>query len=86
VERLRGLQASPNEQRLHACLAAGSRTGNQTLWADLAALPGHRPQIDFAWHNLFPRPVICGLATHSAPAAGALYYPYRWVLALRGLV
>jgi len=86
-ERLRAMQPSPGEQHLHARLADGSRAGAQRVWADLAALPGRGPQLDFTWRNLFPPAGYmhtCYRVPHQLLVP--LYYPYRWFLALRSLV
>jgi len=81
------LEPSPGERRLHAYLAAGSRAATKHLWAELAALPGRRAQFDFCRRNLFP-PAGYMRACYRVPRQllVPLYYPYRWFLALRGLV
>ena len=87
LERLSVLRPSPGEQRLHAMLETGSLTGINRLWVDLVTLPGPKARLQFGWRNLFP-PADYVRACYHIPnrLQVALYYPYRWLLVLRGLI
>ena len=86
LDRLRGLEPSPGERHLDAYLTAGGLSAAGRLRAELAALPGGRARLDFGRRNLFP-PAGYVRACYRVPhrLLVPLYYPYRWLLALRGL-
>ncbi|MBN1483706.1 MAG: nucleotidyltransferase family protein [Chloroflexia bacterium] len=81
------LRASPEEQRVFGWLTAARRPVLQRFWADLASLPTWGRRLDYAWSNVFPSPsYMRDRYGVPHPWLLPLYYPYRWLLGLLGLL
>jgi hypothetical protein len=84
LAQLSELRATADEAQAYSRLAVKNRSVARRLWDDLAALPGWRARLRFAWSNLFPSWAYMRRRYHIAhPWLLALYYPYRWWLGLR---
>jgi hypothetical protein len=85
LQRLHGLVPSRRERRVFRWLTQPDRSVARRLWVDLLTLPGWSPRLAFAWLNLIPSAAYMrqryGIRH---PVFVPLYYPYRWLRALRG--
>jgi hypothetical protein len=85
LERLRRLEPSPEEVRVFKWLTADERPVAQRFWADLASTPGWSQRLRYGLGNLFPSPAY--MRQRYGVRHGLLlplYYPYRWLVGLRG--
>ena len=83
LERLRTLCASPGEKRVDALLSGPHRVVHR-LWAVLRGIRGWGARIRYVWGSLFPSVAYMRRnydITHRILTP--LYYPYRWLRALR---
>lgn len=87
LEELAQMSPSRAEARLIARLDAGHRPAGRRLWDDLADTPSWGRRLRMAWVHLFPTAAYMrrryGIGH---PLLVPLYYPYRWLLGLRGLL
>jgi len=93
LARLSALQPSPEEIRVFNWLvsfdwdAQGGRTAARHFWADLVTLPGWRQRLRYAWSILFPSAAYMRQRYRvSHDGLLPLYYPYRWLIGLRGAI
>jgi len=86
LEELGQLAPSPEEARVVGRLAEGYRPAGRRLWDDLVDTPSWGQRLRMAWVNVFPTPAYMrqryGIRY---PLLAPFYYPYRWLLGLRGL-
>jgi hypothetical protein len=72
-----------------ACLLANneSRPPAQRFWADLWGQPGWDQRAAFAMRQLFPTPAYMRQRYQTGTGwALPLFYPYRWLLGVRGVI
>ncbi|MBK8046768.1 MAG: nucleotidyltransferase family protein [Anaerolineales bacterium] len=78
------LEPTARERRALTRLAAAHGSVAGRFWTDIAGLPGWRTRAGYAWENLFPSAnFMRSRYTVHAPYLVPLYYPYRWLVALR---
>jgi hypothetical protein len=87
LERLADLEPSHTEKHIIQRLESAHGPAVQRLWEGLGDLPGWGPELRFAWRNLFP-PASYMEQIYRVPHSLLLplYYPYRWLLGLHGLL
>jgi hypothetical protein len=86
LSRLNALHPSAEEVRVVAWRTARQRPVAQRFWSDLASMGGWRQRLHYLWIQLFPS------VTYMQSRYGIkhrllvpLYYPYRWLVGLRGV-
>jgi hypothetical protein len=86
LSRLNALRPSADEVRVVAWRTARQRPVAQRFWSDLAGMGDWRQRLHYVWIQLFPS------VTYMVSRYGIkhrllvpLYYPYRWLVGLRGV-
>src|SRR5204862_5150027 len=85
LARLQTLVPSRRETRVFGWLTQPERSAARRLWIDVATLPGWSRRLAFMWLNLVPSAAYMRqryAIRHVLLVP--LYYPYRWLRALRG--
>jgi hypothetical protein len=87
LEQLRALVPSLAEERVFRWLTAESRPPAQRFWADLWGQPDWDQRASFAMRQLFPTPAYMRQRYQTGTGwALPLFYPYRWLLGVRGVI
>jgi hypothetical protein len=85
LDKLQAMVPSRREERVVRWLTEPERSVARRLWVDLATMPSWPRRLAFAWNNLVPSAAYMRQRyAIRHPLLVPLYYPYRWLRAVRG--